>query len=99
MLFASILRQDAEQGGKDTVSAWKAEYLTEQATKYCRKRRSKKKNGSGATLGSLAKKKLKFTKIWKDASFINLSRANTNLIFKYLGRRGRTLNKAKPLSF
>ena len=30
-----------------------------------------KKYGSGATLDTLAKKKLKFTKIWKDASFFN----------------------------
>ena len=31
--FASILRQDEEQGGKDTVSGWKPVYLTDQGDK------------------------------------------------------------------
>ena len=31
--FASILRQDEKQGGKDTVSGWKPVYLTDLSDK------------------------------------------------------------------
>ncbi len=47
-IFAIILRQDAEPGGKDTVSGWKPEYLTDRGDKVLPQKKQQKTFGKNA---------------------------------------------------